>query len=92
MGFGRYIRREREKKGILLTDFAKKLGISPAYWSRIEREMEKPPKDNLIQKAAQILELDPDEAFIQARRFPPDIQRDVGRAVRAYRRLPKTRE
>ena len=54
--------------------------------------MEKPPKDNLIQKAAKILELDPDETFIQARRFPPDIQRDVGRAVRAYRRLPKTRE
>jgi transcriptional regulator with XRE-family HTH domain len=92
MGFGRYIRREREKQGILLTDFAQKLGISPAYWSRIEREMEKPPKDNLIQKAARILELDPDDAFIQARRFPPDIQRDVGRAVRAYRRLPKTRE
>ena len=92
MGFGRYIRREREKKDILLTDFAKKLNISPAYWSRIEREMEKPPKDNLIQKAAKILELDPDEAFIQARRFPPDIQRDVGRAVRAYRKLPKTRE
>jgi HTH-type transcriptional regulator, competence development regulator len=92
MGFGRYIRREREKRDILLTDFAKKLKISPAYWSRIERELEKPPKDNLIQKAAQILDLDPDEAFIQARRFPPDIQRDVGRAVRAYRRLPKTRE
>jgi transcriptional regulator with XRE-family HTH domain len=92
MGFGRYIRREREKKGTLLTDFAKKLNISPAYWSRIEREMEKPPKDNLIQKAAKILELDPDEAFIQARRFPPDIQRDVGRAVRAYRKLPKTQE
>jgi hypothetical protein len=36
--------------------------------------------------------LDPDESFIQARRFPPDMQRNVGRAVRAYRKLPKTRE
>jgi transcriptional regulator with XRE-family HTH domain len=90
MGFGRYIRREREKKDISLTDFAKKLNISPAYWSRIEREMEKPPKNDLIQKAAKLLELDPDEAFVQARRFPPDMQRDVAGAVRAYRELRKT--
>ena len=90
MGFGRYIRREREKKDISLTDFAKKLNISPAYWSRIEREMEKPPKNDLIQKAAALLELDPDKAFIEASRFPPDMQRDVAGAVRAYRELSKT--
>ena len=92
MAYGSYIRREREKRDISLTDFARMLGISPAYWSRIEREMEKPPKDELIQKAAEILGLDPDDSFIRARRFPPDMQRNVGRAVRAYRKLPKTRE
>jgi hypothetical protein len=52
--------------------------------------MEKPPKNDLIQKAAELLELDPDEAFVQARRFPPDMQRDVAGAVRAYRELRKT--
>jgi hypothetical protein len=52
--------------------------------------MEKPPKNDLIQKAAKLLELDADEAFIQARRFPPDMQRDVAVAVRAYRELRKT--
>ena len=90
MGYGRYIRREREKKNISLTDFAKRINISPAYWSRIERELEKPPKDDLIQKAADVLGLDPDKAFIEARRFPPDMQRDVAGAVRAYRNLRKT--
>lgn len=90
MGFGRYIRRERERNNISLTDFARRINISPAYWSRIERELEKPPKDDLIQKAAEILDLEPDMAFIEARRFPPDMQRDVAGAVRAYRKLRKT--
>ena len=45
MAFGAYIRKKREEKDIQLNDFAKLLDISPAYWSRIERELEKPPKD-----------------------------------------------
>lgn len=53
-----------------MNEFARQIGISSAYWSRIERSMEKPPKDELIQKAAEILGLDSDEAFIKANRFP----------------------
>lgn len=68
-----------------MKDFARQLDISPAYWSRIEREMEKPPKDELILKAAAILGEDPDEAFIEASRLPPDLQKDVGVVVRIYR-------
>lgn len=86
MGFGAYIRRLREAKGIVMNDLARDLKISPAYWSRIEREMEKPPKDELILKAAELLGLDPDEAFIEARRLPPDMQKDVGAVVRLYRK------
>ena len=59
MAFGAYIRQQREAQGIAMNDFARRLDISPAYWSRIEREMEKPPKDALIRKAAEILGLDP---------------------------------
>ena len=59
MAFGAYIRKKREEKDIQLNDFAKLLDISPAYWSRIERELEKPPKDELIRKAAEHLGLDP---------------------------------
>lgn len=86
MGFGAYIRQKRDAKGIALNDFARQLEISPAYWSRIEREMEKPPKDELIKKAAEILGENPDEAFIEASRLPPDMQMDVGNIVRMYRR------
>jgi transcriptional regulator with XRE-family HTH domain len=86
MGFGTYIRQKRDEKGIAMNDFARQLDISTAYWSRIEREMEKPPKDELIRKAAEILGENPDEAFIEASRLPPDMREDVGDIVRMYRK------
>lgn len=92
MAFGSYIRRKREETGMSLTDLARRLDISPAYWSRIEREMEKPPKDELIAKAAAVLGLVADDAFVEARRLPPDLQREVGDVVRAYRRLKPAAE
>ena len=86
MAFGAFIRSEREKKEIQMNDFARQLGISPAYWSRIERDIEKAPKDELIVKAAEKLGLNPDEAFIEASRLPPDMQKDVSTVVRLYRK------
>ena len=88
MAFGAWIRLKREAKGIPLNDFARQLDISPAYWSRIEREMEKAPKNDLIIKAAALLGLELDQAFIEAQRLPPDMQMDVGNVVRAYRKRP----
>ncbi len=92
MSFGAFIRQKRDAAGIALNDFARQIGISPAYWSRIERDLEKPPKDDLICKAAQLLNLEPDEAFIQASRLPPDMQLNVGEVVQAYRRRPKSED
>lgn len=86
MGFGTFIRQKREQAGVPMNEFARSLGISPAYWSRIERELEKPPKDELITKAAETLGISPDEAFIEASRLPPDMQKDVSTVVRLYRK------
>ena len=86
MSFGAFIREKRQEKGIQMNDFARQLEISPAYWSRIERDMEKPPKDELIRKAAEILGISADDAFVEASRLPPDIRDDVGNLVRMYRR------
>jgi transcriptional regulator with XRE-family HTH domain len=86
MGFGAFIRQKREQAGVPLNEFARSLGISPAYWSRIERELEKAPRDELITKAAEALGLNPDEAFIEASRLPPDMQKDVSTVVRLYRK------
>ena len=89
MPFGDFIRQKREEADIPLNDFARRIGISPAYWSRIERNMEKPPKDDLITKAAQQLGLDLDEVFVQANRLPPELQKNLGDVVLAYRKRPK---
>ena len=85
MAFGSWIRAEREKANIALNEFSRQIDISPAYWSRIERGMEKAPKDDLILAACKRLGLDVDRAFIEARRLPPDVQDDIATAVRVYR-------
>ena len=73
--FGTYVRTKREEAGMTLTEFARQLEISPAYWSRIETGRENPPKDELIKKAATILGLSEDELFIEASRLPPTCKR-----------------
>ena len=86
MGFGIFAREKREHAHVSMNEFVRSLGISPAYWSRIARELEKAPKDALIVKAAEALGLNPDEAFIEASRLPPDMQKDVSTVVRLYRK------
>jgi transcriptional regulator with XRE-family HTH domain len=87
MSFGSVIRNRRTALGISLNDLAERLEISPAYWSRIERDHENPPRDELIERAAAILGVQVDELFVEAQRLPPDMRRDIGRVVLAYRRL-----
>ena len=87
--FGTYVRTKREEVGMTLTEFARQLEISPAYWSRIETGRENPPKDDLIKKAATILGLSEDELFIEASRLPPDMQEEVAEVVRLYRSINK---
>ena len=87
MSFGGIIRERRIALGIGLTDLADRLQISAAYWSRIERDMESPPRDQLIERAAAILGLRLDDVFVEAQRLPPDMRTDMAKVVRAYRRL-----
>jgi len=87
MSFGQTVRAKRNELGIGLNDFSDRIGVSPAYWSRVERELEKPPRDDLIERAAAILGIQLDALFVEARRLPPDMQRDLDRVVLAYRRM-----
>jgi transcriptional regulator with XRE-family HTH domain len=87
MVFGPWIRMERENAGISLKHFAESIGISQAYWSRIERGLELAPKDSLIIAACERLGLSTDRAFIAAQRLPPDMQGDLELAVSLYREL-----
>jgi HTH-type transcriptional regulator, competence development regulator len=87
MSFGSIVRTRRHELSIGLNDFAERIGVSPAYWSRIERDREKPPRDELIERAAAILGVRLDELFVEAARLPPDMRRDIGQVVQVYRRM-----
>jgi transcriptional regulator with XRE-family HTH domain len=68
MAFGHYLRRQREEREMTLTELARRVEISIAYLSRIERERENPPPDHLISALASALSLPLDDL----RDCPPD--------------------
>jgi transcriptional regulator with XRE-family HTH domain len=86
MAFGLIVRAKRTEQGIGLNDFSERLGVSPAYWSRVEREQENPPRDELVERAAAILGVRMDDLFVEAGRLPPDMRDDLKQVVQVYRR------
>lgn len=92
MAFGDLVRARRTELAIGLNDLAERLGISPGYWSRIERNLDKPPSDEVVQRAAAILGIPLDQMFVEAQRLPPDMRKDMEQVVLAYRRLRSIRK
>jgi len=91
MAFGDVVRARRTELAIGLNDLAERIGISPGYWSRIERNLDKPPSDEVVERAAAILGIPLDRMFVEAQRLPPDMRKDIGQVVLAYRRLRSIR-
>lgn len=87
IGFGYAVRLERQRQRIGLNDFAARLGVTPAYWSRVERAQVNEPRDDLIAAAAAILGVRVDDLFVAAGRLPPDMRKNLGRVVQTWRRL-----
>lgn len=85
MGFGRFIRREREEREMTLTELARRVEVSIAYLSRIERERENPPPDRLMTALARELGLPVDDVFAAARRLPPDLRARTEDVIAVYR-------
>ena len=85
MAFGHYLRREREGRDMTLTELARRVDVSIAYLSRIERERENPPPDHLISALAGALGLPPDDVFAAARRLPPDLRARTDQVIALYR-------
>ena len=71
--FGETIREMRQAQEMGLRTAATRLGISPAYLSRIEREKERPPKPELVKRMATLLGGDPDLLFRLAESTDPDL-------------------
>ena len=85
MAFGRYIRRAREGREMTLTELARRVDVSIAYLSRIERERENPPPDRLVSALARALGLPADSLFAAARRLPPDLRARTEDVIAVYR-------
>ena len=71
--FGETIREMREAQDMGLRAAADRLGISPAYLSRIERGKEHPPKPDVIKRIGTLLGGDPDLLFRLAESTDPSL-------------------
>ena len=70
--FGQLIRELRinQKDYNSLREFARKVGLSPAYLSRIENQKEPPPSESIIERMAEALGIDKYELFSHAGKIP----------------------
>ena len=71
--FGETIRDLRVAQDLGLRETAIKVGISPAYLSRIERGKERPPKPEIIKDLAKVLAADPDVLFRLSSSTDPEV-------------------
>lgn len=71
--FGATIRELREGQQISLRKFADKVGISPTYLSKIERDEFPPPGEETVKKFAEALDQDPDELLALAGKVSSDL-------------------
>ena len=72
-GFGATIRELREEKHIGLRQFARMLGVSATYLSKIERDELPPPAEERVKEIARLLERDPDELLALAGKVASDL-------------------
>lgn len=73
--FGHLLRelRMRHPDYSSLREFARKVGLSPAYLSRIENEKEPPPSEAVVEKLAEALGADKYELFSYAGKIPEEF-------------------
>jgi HTH-type transcriptional regulator, competence development regulator len=71
--FGALVRREREAKKIGLREMAKKIGVSPTYLSKVERDEFPPPAEDKVRRIADIIGRDADELLALAGRVASDL-------------------
>ena len=77
-GFGSYIRTQREalgetRKGYSLRRVAKKIGVEPAYLSKVERELVSPPSEAKVVTLAEVLGEDQDVLLAMAGKVSSDL-------------------
>jgi len=80
--FGGTVRRLRETREISLRQLAQRVGMSPTYLSKVERNDFKPPSEEKIRAIAQALDQDTDELLALAGRVSSDLAEIIQRRPR----------
>ena len=88
--FGAYVRQEREGREIGLREMAKKIGVSPTYLSKIERDEFAPPAEDKVRKIAEILDIDVDELLALAGKVSTDLSEIIREHPREMAALLRT--
>ena len=71
--FGAFIRSIREEREFGLREMAKKIGVSPTYLSKVERDEFPPPAEDKVRKIAEIFAIDVDELMALAGKVSTDL-------------------
>jgi transcriptional regulator with XRE-family HTH domain len=73
MTFGKHFRGWREERRLGLRKFAKAVGVSPTFISKMERGEGPLPGEETIKKMARIFGKDPDELLAMAGKISADV-------------------
>ena len=92
MTLGSYIREVREQlregdKKYSLRQVAQRVGVEPAYLSKIERELVPPPSEDTIRKIAQDLGEDEDLLLAMAGKVSSDLQEIIRKRPQVFAEL-----
>ena len=87
--FGERIKELRVKKGFGLREFAKKVGISATYLSKMERDKDPPPAEGKIIKMAGLLGADQNELLALAKKLPPQFKEAFMKNPTYTRKIPE---
>lgn len=80
--FGATVRRERKALDIGLREMARKIGVSPTYLSKVERDEFPPPAEDKVLAIAKIIGRDPDELLALAGKVASELTEIIRRHPR----------
>jgi len=92
MSFGKYIREVREKyraddRRFSLRQVAERIGVEPAYLSKVERGDVAPPSEEKIVRLAAELDEDPDVLLALAGKVSSDLQAVIRHRPQVFAQL-----
>jgi transcriptional regulator with XRE-family HTH domain len=92
MSFGRFIREARERRqgddaSFSLRQVAQRIGVEPAYLSKVERAEVAPPSEATIVRLARELDEDPDVLLAMAGKISSDLAAIIRKRPRLFAQL-----